>query len=149
MNEKYFNECANANDLRTRYDEIVRVFNLHAMPDGAFKSEVEEEFNAKMESFTRLPFQSESGAEKHSLEQIEQWIKSNKLKAEKIGRWIWVSSQGINGRNDEMKRLGFRFSQSKQCYYWRSPEDRSNNPNPKPLEEIRRRYGSQAVGITG
>ena len=41
MNEKYFSDCKNANDLLTRYEEIVRVFNLGSMPDGQFKNEVE------------------------------------------------------------------------------------------------------------
>jgi hypothetical protein len=86
MTDKYFNECANANDLRTRYEEIVRMFNLQALPDGGFKTEVEQEFQAKLTSFTSA---SQNPAD----------------------------------------------------------EDQSSNPNPLPIETIRKRYGAKQIGM--
>ncbi len=145
MTDKYFNECANASDLRTRYDEIVRVFNLPALPDGSFKREVEQEFQAKMRSFTSEMEKASYEPEKYTIEQIQQWVKSNNLQAERIGKWIWVSNMGLNGRSVEMKKMGFRFSASKQRWYWRSNQDKSSNPNPLPLDEIRRRYGAKQI----
>lgn len=142
---KYFNECANANDLLTRYDEIVRVFNLHALPDGGFKTEVEQEFQAKMMSFTSDLKKSSYEPEKLTIEQVQQWVKSNNLQAERIGKWIWVSTPGLNGRTHELKKMGFRFSVSKQKWYWRSDQDKSSNPNPLPIEEIRKRYGAKQI----
>jgi hypothetical protein len=147
MTDKYFNECANANDLRTRYDEIVRMFNLQALPDGGFKTEVEQEFQAKLTSFTSASQNPAGEAEKFTIEQVQKWVSSKNLSAERIGKWIWVSNRGLNGQSLDMKRLGFRFSSSKQYWYWRADEDRSSNPNPLPIETIRKRYGARQIGM--
>jgi hypothetical protein len=149
MNEKYFSDCKNPGELDARYQQICQVFGLDSMPDqDLFKQEVLKEYMAKKESFTMLQFKTEPEAEKYTLQQIQKWVESKNLKGERIGRWLWVSNQGINGHKDEMKTLGFRFSQSKQRWYWRADEDRSSNPNPLSIEAIRRKYGSKSIGVS-
>jgi hypothetical protein len=145
---KYFINCANPFDLSTRYNEINRVFSLDSMPACPFKNEVEAEFRAKMMSFTSQPQKSADAPVRRSYDEIQAWLIDQKIPAEKIGKWYWVSSAAVNGRKDEMKRLGFRFSESKRLWYWRSDEDKSSNPNPLRIEMIRQKYGSQAVGIS-
>ncbi|MFH0756358.1 MAG: hypothetical protein V2B15_03625 [Bacteroidota bacterium] len=149
MYEKYFNDCKNPLDLSTRYNEIRKVFNLDRMMDNPFKSEVEEEFRVKMMSFTSEPQKSSDGAVQASYDVILAFLRRNNIPGEKIGKWLWVSGTAVNGQKETLKRLGFRFSESKQRWYWRADEDKSSNPNPLPLEVIRKKYGSQAVGITG
>ena len=146
MNEKYYSVCKNPGELDARYQQIRKVFGLDSMPDqDLFKQEVLKEYMAKKESFTMLQFKTEPEAEKYSIEQIQQWVKSNNLQADRIGKWIWVSNLGLNGRSIEMKKMGFRYSASKQRWYWRSNQDKSSNPNPLPLDEIRRRYGAKQI----
>ena len=145
MTSKYFSACENADALRTRYEEINTIFNLQALPDGSFKREVEDEYRAMMLSFSSQLNKPAVEAEKYSIEQIQQLVKSNNLQAERIGKWIWVSNLGLNGRSIEMKKMGFRYSASKQRWYWRSDQDKSSNPNPLPLDEIRRRYGAKQI----
>lgn len=148
MNEKYFSNCENPFDLSTRYNEISRVFNLGSMPACPFKNEVEAEFQAKMMSFTSEPQKSADTPEPASYDDILGYLQGNNIPAEKIGKWFWVSGQAVSGRKEEMKRLGFRFSESKKLWYWRSDEDKSSNPNPLPLEVIRQKYGSKAIGVS-
>jgi len=113
MTSKYFSACENADALRTRYEEINTIFNLQALPDGSFKREVEDEYRAMMLSFSSQVNKPAVEPEKYSIEQIQQWVKSNNLQAERIGKWIWVSNLGLNGRSIEMKKMGFRYSASK------------------------------------
>ena len=148
MNE-YFSNCKNPVELDTRYQQMRQALGIDFMPDHVpLKQEFLQEFRDKRESFARLPFKPESEATERSMEEIVQWVKSNNFKAERIGRWIWVPSQGITTNRDEFKRMGFRFSQSKQSYYWRADKDRSSNPNPLSIDAIRRKYGSKSIGIS-
>ncbi len=146
---KYFNDCTNPGELDARYQQICQVFNINEMStDNLFKVEVEEEYKAKMESFSKESQKSDDGAEKYTLKQIEEWVEVNHLDGERIGRWIWVSSKRVNGHKADLKRLGFRFSKSKNCYYWRAAGDKSMNENPIPLSAIREKYGSQDIGLS-
>ena len=100
-------------------------------------------------SFASEPEKSADGSARPAYDDILAWLRRNNFPAEKIGKWFWITGPVTNEQKVDLKRLGFRFSESKQRWYWRAEEDRSSNPNPLPLEVIRQKYGSQAVGISG
>jgi len=147
MNENFFNSCKSLEELEAKFEDLKRTFGIDYMPEYVeFKQRFMQEFKAKKDSMTSKPQNAPYGAQTTSRDEILSYLHRNNIQAEKIGKWYWVSRNGVNGHEADLKRLGFRFSQSKQCWYWRADEDRSSNPNPLPIDAIRKKYGSQAIG---
>ena len=63
---------------------------------------------------------------------------------ELIGNWIWVSGNTYEHR-EVIKQTGFMFAPSKCMWYHRPPDYKSTNREPKTIEYIRFKYGSEVV----
>ena len=66
---------------------------------------------------------------------------------ELIGNWIWISGKTYNYRN-ELKKLGFRWSQNKFCWYLPPKNKTNNTPKAKTMDYIRAKHGSDTVTST-
>mgnify|MGYP003398003488 FL=1 len=61
---------------------------------------------------------------------------------ELIGSWIWVSGD-TREIKEKLKEIGFKWASKKKMWYY--GEMKAKNPNPKSMEEIKTKYGSETL----
>ena len=64
------------------------------------------------------------------------------IKIELIGSWIWVSGE-TKEIKEKLKEIGFKWASKKKMWYY--GEMKAKNPNPKSLDEIKAKYGSETL----
>lgn len=74
---------------------------------------------------------------------IKELLHHDDITIEKIHNWIWVSGETKNIK-EHLKKLNFHYASKKRMWYWHSG-DYKRNPKPKPIEEIRAKYGSKTI----
>ena len=61
---------------------------------------------------------------------------------ELVGSWIWVSGD-TKEIKEKLKEIGFKWASKKKMWYY--GEMKAKNPNPKSMEEIKTKYGSETL----
>ena len=61
---------------------------------------------------------------------------------ELVGSWIWVSGD-TKEIKEKLKEIGFKWASKKKMWYY--GEMKAKNPNPKSLDEIKAKYGSETL----
>ncbi len=64
------------------------------------------------------------------------------INIELIGSWIWVSGD-TKEIKEKLKEIGFKWASKKKMWYY--GEMKAKNPNPKSLDEIKAKYGSETL----
>ena len=64
------------------------------------------------------------------------------IKIELVGSWVWVSGE-TKEIKDKLKEIGFKWASKKKMWYY--GEMKAKNPNPKSMEEIKSKYGSETI----
>ena len=59
-----------------------------------------------------------------------------------VGSWIWVSGD-TKEIKEKLKEIGFKWASKKKMWYY--GEMKAKNPNPKSMEEIKTKYGSETL----
>lgn len=77
---------------------------------------------------------------------VDAIIGISQLNVELIGKWIWVSGNTYPIRN-ELKNAGFMFAPVKKMWYYKGIE--SAGRGKLTIDEIRKKYGSQAIQKEG
>ena len=64
------------------------------------------------------------------------------INIELVGSWIWVSGD-TREIKEKLKEIGFKWASKKKMWYY--GEMKAKNPNPKSLDEIKAKYGSETL----
>ena len=64
------------------------------------------------------------------------------INIELIGSWVWVSGD-TREMKEKLKEIGFKWASKKKMWYY--GEMKAKNPNPKSLDEIKAKYGSETL----
>ena len=64
------------------------------------------------------------------------------INIELVGSWIWVSGD-TKEIKEKLKEIGFKWASKKKMWYY--GEMKAKNPNPKSMEEIKTKYGSETL----
>lgn len=64
------------------------------------------------------------------------------INIELIGSWVWVSGN-TKEIKEKLKEIGFKWASKKKMWYY--GEMKAKNPNPKSMEEIKAKYGSETL----
>ena len=64
------------------------------------------------------------------------------INIELIGSWVWVSGD-TKEIKEKLKEIGFKWASKKKMWYY--GEMKAKNPNPKSMEEIKAKYGSETL----
>ena len=64
------------------------------------------------------------------------------INIELVGSWIWVSGD-TKEIKEKLKEIGFKWASKKKMWYY--GEMKAKNPNPKSLDEIKAKYGSETL----
>lgn len=141
MKTRYFFNCRDMQELQSRYQNLEHALGIELLQINDpikldFMKEYHEVKKGLVESETSHPQKKEP-----TIQAIIEKIKQFHLPAEICGKWLWITSPNANKYYDDLKLLGFRYSNSKKAFYWRSQQHRSNTTSPIPFEDIRKKYG--------
>lgn len=75
---------------------------------------------------------------------INRLITLNDITIEICGSWLWITGNTYQHR-EALKHMRFRFSKSKNAWYYHTDVYRKNHGRTFSLEEIRDLYGSETV----
>ena len=64
------------------------------------------------------------------------------INIELIGSWIWVNGD-TKEIKEKLKEIGFKWASKKKMWYY--GEMKAKNPNPKSLDEIKAKHGSETL----
>lgn len=135
-----FREVTGINEAKKIYKKLAKV--LHPDVGGS-----EEEFKLLNEIYNHLIenkiYFSNSYKIDIELEKIISLILHfENIKIELIGSWIWVSGD-TKKIKEKLKEIGFKWASKKKMWYY--GEMKAKNPNPKSMEEIKSKYGSETI----
>lgn len=149
---KWFNNPQTLEELKKQYKQLA----LEHHPDrgGAVKDmqEINAEYDllfarlkdthatASGEQYTKAT--SERANEFKDL--INKLINLDAINIEICGSWLWLTGNTFKHK-ELLKRLHFRFSNSKKAWYYRSEGYRKSSRKTYTLDEIRDLYGSETV----
>ena len=147
MKTKYFNDCTTLEDVKRRYKQLALLHH----PDRGGSTATMQEINSEYSNIVKNPFFSFSKQSKVNQDDflkypdlIDQVVKLHGIIIELIGDWLWISGNTYQHKTT-LKDLGFFFAPKKIMWYFRPPEYKAPNSKPKPIEEIRKKYGSERI----
>lgn len=137
---KEFQDIEGINEAKKIYKTLAK--KLH--PD---IGESEEEFKLLNEIYNHLIehkiYFSNSSKIDIELEKIISLILHfENINIELIGSWVWVSGD-TKEIKEKLKEIGFKWASKKKMWYY--GEMKAKNPNPKSMEEIKAKYGSETL----
>ena len=146
---RFFNDCTTAEELKSEYRRLAKTHH----PDNGGNPEVFKEVqkcfsmvwetlkdkhkNKDGEDYTSTS--DESAKEFMAL--IDQLTRLQGVETEICGSWIWCSGN-TKPYKDFFKSLLFRWSRSKQAWYYHSKPYYKKGSRELSLDEIRAMYGS-------
>ena len=116
-------------EINAEYDTLFeRLKNIHQSADG-------KTYTAKTET-TETPNQFK--------EIINRLITLTDITIEICGSWLWITGNTYQHRN-VLKHLQFKYSKSKNAWYYHTEGYRKSHGKIYSLDEIRDLYGSETV----
>lgn len=144
MKTNYFKDCKNLDDVKAVYKKLAMAHH----PDRGGDTITMQEINAEYEAIKNDPYFNFSGQKDEAKQDfvefpdiINQVIGFKGVVIELCGNWVWLSGTTYPYR-EELKKIGFLFAHEKKLWYWRPHSFKSINRKPIPIDEIRRKYGS-------
>jgi hypothetical protein len=136
--ENEFKNVTGINEAKKVYKTLAK--KLH--PDVGGSDEEFKILNAVYNDFIehKIYFSNDSKIDIELEKIISQILHFENITIELVGSWIWVSGDTKNIK-DKLKELGFKWASKKKMWYY--GEMKSINPNPKSMDEIKSKYGSQ------
>ena len=137
---KEFQDIEGINEAKKIYKIIAK--KLHPEIGGS-----EEDFKILNEIYNNLIehkiYFSNSSKFDIELEKIISLILHfENINIELVGSWIWVSGD-TKEIKEKLKEIGFKWASKKKMWYY--GEMKAKNPNPKSMEEIKTKYGSETL----
>ena len=151
----YFKDCKTIEDLKKKYRKLAQANH----PDNGGNPETMKKINAEYETaFNKLKdihnkeaaadatgkkrTMNETAAE--FMEIIQKIITFEGITIELCGSWIWVSGNTYEYKH-EFKAAGFHWASTKKMWYWRSEADAVRSRGKMTMDQIRNKYGSEAI----
>ena len=137
---KEFSEVTGINEAKKVYKTLAK--KLHPDVGGS-----EEEFkllNAIYNDFieNKIYFSNDFKIDLDLEKIISQILHFENITIELVGSWIWLSGD-TKEIKDKLKELGFKWASKKKMWYY--GEMKAKNPNPKSIDEIKAKYGSETL----
>lgn len=151
----YFNDCKSIEELKKKYRKLAQANHPDngGNPDTmkSINTEYEKAFNrlkdihnkeAKADTTGKTRTMNETAEE--YMEIIQKIISFAGIVIELCGSWVWVSGNTFEYK-DKLKAAGFHWAAKKKMWYWRSEADAVRSRGKMTMDEIRNKYGSEAI----
>ena len=146
---KYFKYCSTIDEVKALYKKLAKENHPDMGGDTATMQAINTEYAfacAKIARGAGLSDEDTDTEIKLSEEYrqvIEKIIHLPGIIIEVVGNWIWVTGN-TRPVKDVLKETGFYFAAKKVAWYYRNEAFKTRG-NGAPLEEIRRKYGSETI----
>jgi hypothetical protein len=146
MKTTFFAECRTLDECKREYKRLALLHH----PDRGGDTATMQELNNQYQQIMRNPFfgfwraKEEAKADFIQFPDIINQIIGFDITIEVCGNWIWLSGNTFACK-DELKKIGFFFAPKKSMWYWRPRDFKSSNKDPKDMDFIRSKYGSDVV----
>jgi len=146
---KYFKDCSTIDEVKALYKKLAKENPPDMGGDTATMQAINTEYAfacAKIARGAGLSDEDTDTEIKLSEEYrqvIEKIIHLPGIIIEVVGNWIWVTGN-TRPVKDALKETGFYFAAKKIAWYYRNEAFKTRG-NGAPLEEIRRKYGSETI----
>ena len=147
MKTQFFSGCQSLEEVKKCYKKLAMLYHPDRGGDTATMQQINNEYatiiqnpHFKCEEQTRE--QQEDSLRYPEI--IDQLINLEGIFIEIIGDWIWLSGNTYPHRAI-IKQIGFFFAPKKIMWYYRPSDYKSSNKNPKSIDEIRNKYGSNII----
>lgn len=147
MKTQFFSGCQSLEEVKKRYKELAMLHHPDRGGDTATMQQINNEYAAIIQNPHFKCKEQTKEQQEDSLrypEIIDQLINLQGIIIEIIGDWIWLSGNTYPHRAI-LKQIGFFFAPKKIMWYYRPSDYKSSNKNPKSIEEIRNKYGSNII----
>ncbi len=142
----FFYTCKTVDELKKEYRNLAKKY--HPDISGTDTTDTMKAINAEYEKLFKQ-FNAAEG-NKHKLddgfrEVIDRIINLDGIEIELCFKWLWVSGD-TKPVKEILKAAGFKWAVKKMMWYWHPAEYSCfNNGKSKPMDYIRRAYGSEII----
>jgi hypothetical protein len=149
----HFKNVSTIDEVKALYKQLAKQFHPDCGGDTATMQEINTEYAfacakiLKGENLSADETNEQIRLSEEYRKVIEQIINLPNIVIEVMGNWIWVTGNTYPSRK-ELRAAGLYFASKKTAWYYRAEEFRTRTGN-KPLEEIRKKYGSERVNFSG
>lgn len=146
MKTTYFTECRTLDECKREYKRLALLHH----PDKGGDTATMQLINTEYEAIMKNPFfgfwkaREEAKTDFIQFPEIINQIIRFDINIEVCGNWIWLSGDTYSYR-EELKKIGFFYAPKKSMWYWRPRDFKSTNKEPKDMDFIRNKYGSDTI----
>ena len=147
MKTSYFTGCNTLDEVKAFYKQLAMQYH----PDRGGDTIKMQAINLEYEAVRKNPvfmFWKQKDEVKRDYQEFPEIVNKiigfRDIIIELCGNWIWLSGATYRYRK-ELKELGFLFANEKKLWYFRPHDWKSANRKPIPIDEIRRKYGSDVL----
>lgn len=145
----FFNDCKTLDEAKKLYKKLA--FENH--PDRGGDNEKMQQINneysffvAKFAKGTAEEINEEFSVAQKFVDVLNKLAGLEGIIVELAGDWLWISGNTYPYK-DKLKEIGCRFAPKKKVWYYREEKDKTRNPKPYSMEEIRDIYQAKQVNI--
>ena len=145
----FFNDCKTLEEAKKLYKKLA--FENH--PDRGGNNEKMQQINneysffvAKFAKGTSEEINEEFNVAQKFVDVLNKLAGLEGIIVELAGDWLWISGNTYPYK-DKLKEIGCRFAPKKKVWYYREEKDKTRNPKPYSMEEIRDIYQAKQVNI--
>lgn len=145
----FFNDCKTLEEAKKLYKKLA--FENH--PDRGEDNEKMQQINneysffvAKFAKGTSEEINEEFNVAQKFVDVLNKLAGLEGIIVELAGDWLWISGNTYPYK-DKLKEIGCRFAPKKKVWYYREEKDKTRNPKPYSMEEIRDIYQAKQVNI--
>lgn len=146
---QYFNGCNTIDEVKSLYKKLAMENHPDRGGDTATMQAINTEYAfacaklAKGAGLSDEEADTEIRLSEEYRRAIEKIINLPGIVIEIVGNWIWVTGN-TRPVKDILKDAGFYFASKKCAWYYRNEAFKTRG-NGAPLEQIRRKYGSETI----
>lgn len=151
---KYFDNPQSIEQLKKQYHILAKKYHPDLGDDTEIMKQINAEFNKLFEQLKNVHQNAQGETYTTKIETaetpeqfkniIEKLIHLDNINIEICGSWIWITGNTYNYK-ELLKGLKFRYSRSKQAWYYHSDTYFKKGKKNFTLDEIRSLYGSEIV----